>query len=430
MAASVPTGTAATTMATVTSGDSCRPFWVLLHVHATVGKPLENTSAVAYGHGSNNERICASLLRQRPLVPSNLYVYCADGTFGETPRVLSMVDDIILFHAYIGPAFPYPLPWKGDFFIYRPESDPNRRSLERLPHPGGMIGRDDPFGILPGEGDRYTVAALVPSMSSVYDFVVHLFDSETRIWSRKNLIVGSRQEEFKVDIPNNINQIFHHNTSTVITLGGTMCWVDLWRGIVFCDMLSESHALTGVPLPLPLPLIYYSGDRCKSLGPGRYHRGIAFLDGCARLVEVVSDYVGIAGETVFGCVRVESWTITTWYNNEVRNNSYDDWHVDITLKASNIILGDHSEKLSLGLQHLLVSDPTICMNNGDGYIVYLTAREKYMHPKSWIIAIDLKSHKVQSVVLSGPLPPPMPLIDTNYCTCSISKYCTSTSTGN
>ncbi|KAM3384663.1 hypothetical protein ACQJBY_008979 [Aegilops geniculata] len=420
----MPIGTAATTMATATSGDS---FWVLLHVYATVRNPLENTSAVAYGHGSNNERICASLLRQRPPVPSNLYVSCADGTFGETPRVLSMVDDIILFHAYIGPAFPYPLPWKGDFFIYRSESDPSRRSLERLPHPGGMVGRDDPFGILPREGDGYTVAALVPSMSSVYDFELHLFDSETRIWSRKNLIVGSRQEEFKVDIPNNINQIFHHNTSTVITLGGTtMCWVDLWRGIVFCDMLSENHALTGVPLPLPL--IYYSGDRCEILGPGRHHRGIAFLDGCARLVEVVSDYVGIAGETGFGCFRVESWTITAWYNNDVHNNSYDDWHVDITLKASNIILSDHSEKLPLGLQHLFVSDPTICMNNGDGYIVYLTAREKYTHPKSWIIAVDLKSHMVQSVVLSGPLPPPMPCIDTNYCTCSISKYCTGTST--
>jgi hypothetical protein len=66
-----------------------------------------------------------------------------------------------------------------------------------------------------------------------------------------------------------------------------------------------------------------------------------------------------------------------------------------------------------------VSDPFFGMNasDGDGDIVYLTARVKFLHPKSWVLAIDMKNQRVQSVVKSRP---PVDVTYT-YCTCSISK---------
>jgi hypothetical protein len=117
------------------------------------------------------------------------------------------------------------------------------------------------------------------------------------------------------------------------------------------------------------------------------------------------------------------------------SNSYDDWHKDCTLRASDIAVGDYTESelpLSLldgshgeaeveqrGLQNLFVSDPFFGMNasDGDGDIVYLTARVKFLHPKSWVLAIDMKNQRVQSVVKSRP---PVDVTYT-YCTCSISK---------
>ena len=43
-------------------------------------------------------------------------------------------------------------------------------------------------------------------------------------------------------------------TNKVIILGGpkgTVGWVDLWRGIILCDVLEESPKLLDMPFPLP-----------------------------------------------------------------------------------------------------------------------------------------------------------------------------------
>uniref|UniRef100_A0A453CN66 DUF1618 domain-containing protein n=3 Tax=Aegilops tauschii subsp. strangulata TaxID=200361 RepID=A0A453CN66_AEGTS len=405
--------TAATTMPMDPPDEFRRPFWVLLHIHAYARRSRK--SAAAEGRGRNNEILRASLLPNHPPHPSNLYLYRKNGPFGDTPCVLSMVDSLILFHAYTGPELRFPPARLCDFFVYR--ADPNEPSLKLLPHPPCSVDRDDPFGIFPRGDKHYTIASLVPSISSAYDHVLHLFDSETQIWSRKDLIVASPQANFPVDAPVSTKQILsQHHTSTVITLGGTIAWVDLWRGIVFCDMLSEHHALSGVPLPLPL-----------TLGPARHYRGIALLGGCIRLVEVDSEIVDLPGtcdgETGWPIGRTENWTITTWINKSDKGerNSYAAWDKVTTLRGSDIILGDHSVKLPIGLQNLFVSDPAISMDDGDGDVVYLTARQKYMHPKSWVLAVDTRNRKVQNIAYSGHLPAGMPRIDGNYCTCSISN---------
>ena len=46
----------------------------------------------------------------------------------------------------------------------------------------------------------------------------------------------------------------YHDTDKTIAIGGeggTVAWVDLWRGIFFCDVLSECPVLRDVPLPVP-----------------------------------------------------------------------------------------------------------------------------------------------------------------------------------
>ncbi|CAM0948919.1 unnamed protein product [Alopecurus aequalis] len=408
----------------VSSGESSRPSWVLLNMYARLGKILNETTA--HCDGRNDVKIYASLVRERPPLPSSLFVHCSGATIGELPCVLSMVDNLILFHVYFGPPFGIPTPWTSDFFMYR--ADPKCPSLELLPRAEILISRDHPFGIFPRGEDHYTIASLIPLGSEHNLFSLRLYDSETKIWSWKKLYVESPQKDFPVDIPDNFYPLFSHHTSTVITLGETTGWVDLWRGILFCHMLSEKHTLSGIPLPLPLKCTEHDPDSRKTLGDARSQRGIAFTNGRLRLVEVGLKVVcdvpnAYDEETGLPCCRTENWTITTWTKKSM-SNSYDDWHMDCTLQASEIFFGGHSEfgPPPIDLQNLFVSDPTIGITEYDSQVVYLTARAKFMHPKSWVLAIDTRDRKVQSLAVSpGPPPQEMRYINASYCSCSISK---------
>ncbi|KAM0913623.1 hypothetical protein ACQ4PT_012050 [Festuca glaucescens] len=409
--------------ATVSSGESS---WILLNMYAKVGENTNETTA--HCQVSDDMKICASLVRERPPLPSNLYVHCSGAAFAERPSSLSMVDDLILFHVYIGPEYRARSALPSYFFMYR--ADPKRPSLELLPQPPPQdwVRLYHPVGIFPrgGEDNHYTVASMIPLQFEKGNlFSLRLYDSETKTWSSKNLSVESPQEEFPIAIPNNYCHLLsHHNTSTAFTLGETIGWVDLWRGVLFCDMLSGHHTLRGVPLPLPLNLTKPGGaDSSEELGSGRTHRGIAFVGGHLRLVEVGFKAAAVVYDQETGSPRsrIENWTITTWTNKEM-SNSYDDWRMDGTIQASDIFLGDHSESElpPIDLHNLYVSDPVIGMNGNDMHVVYLTARENFRHPKSWVLAIDTRDRKVQSVVaMPGPLSEEMPYFDANYCTCTI-----------
>jgi hypothetical protein len=337
-----------------------------------------------------------------------------------------MVDDLILFHVYVGCAYRARSTLPSYFFMYR--ADPNRPSLELLPHPPPqyLVRTYHAFGIFPrgGEEDHYTIASMIPQDRKDGIFTLRLYDSETKTWSSKKLSVESPQDDFPVPIPVYYRFLLSHNMSTVLTLGGTIGWVDLWRGVLFCDMLSGHHTLRGVPLPLPLKLTKPDGDPSdEELTSGRTSRGIAFIDGHLRLVEVRFKAAPVVYDQDTGSPRhrIENWTITTWTNKEM-SNSYDDWRMDDTIQASDIFLGDHpeSELPPIDLQNLYVSDPVIGMNGNDMHVVYLTARENWRHPKSWVLAIDTRDRKVQSVVATpGPLSEEMRYYDANYCTCTI-----------
>lgn len=56
-----------------------------------------------------------------------------------------------------------------------------------------------------------------------------LFRSDAMAWSRQTILL-----DIKTAHP-------HASTSIMITIGGkrgTVGWVDLWRGILFCDVLT------------------------------------------------------------------------------------------------------------------------------------------------------------------------------------------------
>uniref|UniRef100_M8C4W0 DUF1618 domain-containing protein n=1 Tax=Aegilops tauschii TaxID=37682 RepID=M8C4W0_AEGTA len=425
--------------AAVPSDESCRPGWVLLHGHAHIEKIRDETTAKC--STKTNEEIFASFSRRHPPLPSNLYVDCPGRTLLHPPGVLSMADDLILFNACVGSDRRYPRLVERDFFVYR--AGPRPPSLKMLPRPHTPIDSiHEVVVVVPRGRDHYAIAALVPHVHENSSFVLHQFDSEAGTWISRVLRVDPPQEPFPEPIPMDLSQIFYHTTNCAITVGSAIGWVDLWRGIILWDMLGNERTLTGMPVPLPMKQIRASDASDRRLGHARYTRGISFINGSLRFVELQFEVLHLHGlydeETGWPISETKSWTITTW-NNRGMSELHSDWDEDCTLRASEIAVGDdtkselslllrdgcddHADAEQRGLQNLFVSDPHFGMNDSDadGDIIYLTARVKFLHPKSWILAIDMKNHRVQSVAMSAPLPKGLPCVDSNYCTCIISK---------
>jgi hypothetical protein len=66
-----------------------------------------------------------------------------------------------------------------------------------------------------------------------------------------------------------------------------MGWVDLWRGILLCDVLCDKPMPRNVPLPFPKNLLTgNNGIEQKLTSRPRMVRGIAFTKGCLKLVEL------------------------------------------------------------------------------------------------------------------------------------------------
>ncbi|KAF8687482.1 hypothetical protein HU200_043176 [Digitaria exilis] len=185
-----------------------------------------------------------------------------------------------------------------------------------------------------------------------------------------------------------------------------MGWVDLWHGILLCDVLETEPSLRAVPLPSP------SVDKVWGIGDPVQRRGIAFVrgKGCLKFVHLeIADarLPGMGHETKAPSFRVDGWTLTTWSKN-VMSDSLEDWHKECVVEASGITIDDMAISQFLedsgllrtslsnqpkaeqrNLHNLSMYQPLPCLSGED--IVYLVAREKNRHPKAWILAVDMKS---------------------------------------
>jgi hypothetical protein len=358
--------------------------WVLFGAEGYVGGHFNESTTTCLR--SKGVSIMASFFPNRPPQPSKLCVHCPDAEDVDSPRVLCFVGDLILFRVAVVGCLPIDRPsslLRCDYFIYRAE--PNRSMLKLLPNlPSGCTFRDFEVGILPRDEDEvYTIAALVPIPSSRDRFELLLFQSRTWTWTSMMLSVVPPQREFSVEVPGNGAYFFRHYTTSVITLGGeygTNGWVDLWRGVLLCDVLSENLTLRYVPLPPPVKHITRNKALGLDLDRARNSRGIAFLDGLLKLVQLDLTATQLVDDEETGCptMQVEDWTVTTWSNKTTSmTDSYQDWHSDgWTLQASKVTINEQMVSHSTGslllpsqleddndttveqaLHNLVVSDP-------------------------------------------------------------------------
>lgn len=206
-----------------------------------------------------------------------------------------------------------------------------------------------------------------------------------------------------------------------------MGWVDLWRGILLCDVRSHEDImnLRFVPVPLPMVKLNSSDGRVVRLRCPEPYRGIAYIKGkdcwCLRFVDLEIHSTRLQGkdeETGYISMRYDGWTIRTWSRNFGMTGCRDDWKMDRKpvhakninkSKKMHLQLRDALQRekssgaaccLQMNLQNLCVSHPAPSMN-GRNNVVYLTTKAKFMHTKACVVAVDMDKMKLQYVVEFG-----------------------------
>jgi len=129
--------------------------------------------------------------------------------------------------------------------------------------------------------------------------------------------------------------------------------------------------------------------------------------------------------------RIRDWELSTYTNRKI-SGAWEDWQLDCTAKASHIDIDEAMQwqLLQSGLLHvkqegreqklknLHTSQPVLSLDNNGA--VYLLTKVKFMQSRAWVLAVDIKGKKIQSLAEFS--------TDRNlgrshaYCPSSISSY--------
>lgn len=183
------------------------------------------------------------------------------------------------------------------------------------------------------------------------------------------------QRDSVCPIPDSAQRLlYQHLTTKVITLGGaqgTVGFVDLWRGILLCDLLGDSSKLRDMPLPLPA-----KGNWSKFLNTCPYYcRDIAVSQSkdtikyvemeITRPTKVIrtsdSDsyhewlsYQKLPPSSYSYLLAPGSWKMTTW-SMPIPATSWGSWHRRCTIRSEDIDLSSDNTRHYELLRKLMTS---------------------------------------------------------------------------
>jgi hypothetical protein len=269
--------------------------WAILDVRAYIADCRNATTA--YGRLRNGAEIQVTFCVARPPVVSYFCFWCPEATrladLGVEPIIKAAEADLVIFGVGLGSGFLCMDPFNIDIFIYHPGGGEKGPSLR-------LIMLDEPYclsfntGILRHHDitnpydDKYHIVSVVHSTKKSWQFVLHLFDSRTESWSSQCLSVHGKEYQHRQ---------FHFFPSKAIMLGqgGLMGFVDLWRGILICDVLDCSNkSLRYLPLPRALR------DNKKLRLQPVLARDIVVVQGCIKIIDC------------FYCSASSAWKVSVW----------------------------------------------------------------------------------------------------------------------
>ncbi|PVH48445.1 hypothetical protein PAHAL_4G330200 [Panicum hallii] len=382
------------------------PEWILLSTRAYISDRV-NAATVACSNTSDGHPIQVSLFAATPPAVSHLCVHCPGREthqFSDNPGVIFSRDDLILLNV------SFACGDMTDFFVYK--AGPKTPSLVRIAIPDLSISSFLNTGIVCCGADHFAVAALIADyMTDMFELSV--FNSKTRVWETRLLPLEPSES---LCHPAELSFF----PSKVIPLEGSLLgWVDLWNGILLCDILSDNPKLHYVPMPKPMP----GNVALKGEGEPKCYRDVIGCGDLIKVVEVDYEYNGTEVADINSYVP-EEWTLVT-LTRRLDSREWKRGHEvnigDITVSQDfyghTDVLPRFCENGTPSLKKMPLGFPTLCEWNN---MVYFMCKVSLMDYNGWVVAVDMNSNKLQAV--SSFCGATLPGFSTAYYPSSFTKY--------
>uniref|UniRef100_A0ACD5VNS7 Uncharacterized protein n=1 Tax=Avena sativa TaxID=4498 RepID=A0ACD5VNS7_AVESA len=345
------------------------------------------------------------------------------------PRVVATDADLVLLRVPIGIKAPFDV-GSWDYFVYRPRA----RQLDLLPNPRPMSFPDDSATALLSreDGAWYAVAAISNSIIG-WDFRLHLYRSSDSAssWITMPVSLGELVRDKLVPLPRDLEgDMLYHKTAKTLAIGGergTVAWVDLWRGILLCDVLAEERPVRFRDIPLPVPARGNWGRLLEQREPG-YIRDVAVgrrrdtikyvemeiwpptteLDKMTSTSPAADSYLEWARSSrSSSSIAPGGWKATTW-SLPVPAGSFADWQPGCEVEAKDVTVDTCCRDNLLLLSRLKGSDATLALHklpmayptmSIDDDIVYFVSSTKSRHTGKLelVIAVDVRNKTLRGV---------------------------------
>lgn len=356
----------------------------------------------------------------RPPHLSHFCVHCPGLDFRSIgPKIVATDADLVLLCVPVDPnSTTGALDW--DYFVYRPRA----QRLDLLPNPDPICLDDSATALISLGGGAWYVVAALGDGNPLYDgdalirweFDLHLYrSSNSKGWISKRLSLNKFKRDKLIPLPRAVDRLYHE-TGKTITIGGehgTVAWVDLWRGIFFCDVLKKRPLLQDVPLPVPARSNW---DRLLRNGDPSYFRdvtisrnkdSIKYVELEFRSLEVlnaattpVSYTDWVRNNSRKSQVIRDGWKSTTW-SMAIPVGLQERWHRDCVFDVKDVslepCLSDRMAMLSSKImQELQVGYPILSM---DDDVVYLLSETtpKHMDKLGVMFAIDVRKSTLRGL---------------------------------
>ncbi|KAL6609611.1 hypothetical protein ACP70R_039580 [Stipagrostis hirtigluma subsp. patula] len=369
----------------------------------------------ARSRASNGEPVLVSFRLAAPPAASRLYLHYPREAeeFNETALVAAHRDSV-LFRVVVAPSsvpVDSSFPWccHTDYFVCRAGGSSGLSLAGPLPpcyvdewqmagqgravHSHMLRARD--IGLLRRGEEDFAVAdlmMLVPDDTDAAPVEAELFryrsTTGSRQWEAKRLPIICRGED-------RARAGLHWwTTDAVVAFDGHLCWIDYFRGILFCDVLADEPQLRYVELPVEPP--EGNPDHPEF---GRAHpfvtRSVCVTDGGTMKFVIVARADGeIARKRKLG----SGFTMTVWSLVTPLSSASEriGWAMDGAIEAEKLWMQDRY--VELRLPPLSLEFPFVSLSEPD--VVYAMLRERCHAAgnSTWMLVVDMRRKALRSVV--------------------------------
>ncbi|XBI28296.1 hypothetical protein VPH35_052552 [Triticum aestivum] len=355
------------------------------------------------------KRILVTFWPAAPPRVSCFTVHCPDlkpDAFADMPKISYTEDGLVLLRITICPERQHVYTKNIRYFVYQAGTKKTPPSVKLVHCPPYFRIYDQEVALLHcHDQEMFFIAVLrrafIEREYTDGHFNLHLYNSKTKAWSTKLMLLDS-PKDFEFQSPNK-----------GITIGGelgSVGWVDLGRGIIICDLLllDSNQSLRYIPLPSPLdvtdPLIGYP----------LYVQNITVLQGYIKYFEMHNN-VRPGSDTGSSPIS-QGWIAATKKLKISSIGSTSDssnWEEDCTIRCPDDVpldnpvyaqmllpnLQERGDDTKPNLKRTCLGYPALSLHDGD--VVYLMHMPDTLGDKACVIALDMRNKAVKGVANFG-----------------------------